>query len=71
MEIMKRTPTYRDFLLIAGIVVAMVIAFTTWVYTERASEASGKHPKEKTSHNASLLINKLLKRTEIQILKKL
>jgi hypothetical protein len=68
---MKRNLSYRDLLLIAGIVVAMVIAFTTWVYTERSSEASGKQEKQKTSLNASLIIQKLLKRTEVPLFKKL
>jgi hypothetical protein len=68
---MKRNPTYRDFLLIAGIVVAMVIAFTTWVYSERSSAASGKQEKQKTSLNTSSFLNKLLKRTELPLFKKL
>jgi hypothetical protein len=60
--------SHKDFILLIGILVAVVIAFTTWVYRDMQSNASLAKPQEKkadVSISASSLIQKLVKKTEI------
>ncbi len=69
---MKAKLSHKDLILLIGIVVAVVIAFTTWVYREINSNASLVKPKDehKTSLHvpASSLIQKIIKRTEAAFL---
>ena len=37
---MKKGISDKDLLLLAGIVVAVIVALTTWVYTDRPAETS-------------------------------
>jgi len=64
---MKLKLSHKDLILLLGIVVALVIAFTTWVYSDFQSKASLSKPLEKkTSLNAAsaVFIQKLIKKAD-------
>jgi sensor domain CHASE-containing protein len=63
---MKVKLSHNDLLLLLGIVVAVVIAVTTWAYSDMTAKASLTKPqKKKTSLNlpVSSLIQKLMAKT--------
>ena len=71
---MKVKLSHKDLILLIGIIVAVVIAFTTWVYTDMKSNASISKPQErKTSFEipASSVIQKLIRKTEASVLSNL
>jgi hypothetical protein len=65
---MKVKLSHKDLILLIGIVVAVVIAFTTWVYSDMRSNASIAKPQEKKTGlhvpAATSLIDKLIRKTE-------
>jgi hypothetical protein len=59
----KTKLSYKDFLLLVGVLVAVIIALTTWVYTENLPEATQMTPPSKKSSlmaNPSAVVQKLL-----------
>jgi len=71
---MKVKLSHKDLILLIGIVVAVVIAFTTWVYTDMKSNASLTKPQEKKTSleiPASSMIQKLIRKTEVSVLSSL
>ncbi len=71
---MKVKLSHKDLILLIGIVVAVVIAFTTWVYSDMSSKASLTKPQEKKTSlevPASSVIQKLIRKTEVSVLSSL
>jgi hypothetical protein len=71
---MKVKLSHKDLIILIGIVVAVVIAFTTWVYTDMKSNASLTKPQEKKTSleiPASSMIQKLIRKTEVSVLSNL
>ena len=67
-ENMKMKFSYKDLLLVAGIVVAIIIALTTWVFTENLPEASkSMPPSKKSSLNIapSTMIKRIVEKTDL------
>jgi hypothetical protein len=73
VKAMKLKLSYKDLLLLLGIVVAAVITLTTWIYNDwhTSSSAIKSQPKEKTSLHASpsVAIGKLAKQSVLNSLK--
>lgn len=67
---MKAKLTHKDLILLIGIVVALVIAFSTWVYRDMRSNTAVSKPQEIKTNLHSSLIQKLIKRTESVVLPK-
>ncbi len=63
--------SYKDLLLLAGIIVAVIITLTTLVYSEKSPEAAQGAPAgKKSSLNAtpSVVVKKLLERVDLRSL---
>jgi len=68
---MKVKLSHKDLILLIGIIVAVVIAFTTWVYSDMRSNASLTKPQEKKTSleiPAQSVIQKLIKKTAAPVL---
>ncbi|HEY5824455.1 MAG TPA: hypothetical protein VIT44_08825 [Cyclobacteriaceae bacterium] len=71
---MKVKLSHKDLILLIGIIVAVVIAFTTWVYSDMTSNASLTKPQEKKTSleiPARSVIQKLIRKTEVSVLSSL
>lgn len=71
---MKVKLSHKDLILLIGIIVAVVIAFTTWVYSDMKSNASLAKPQEKKTSleiPAQSVIQKLIRKTEVSVLSSL
>lgn len=68
---MKLRLSSKDLLLLLGILVAVIITFTTWVYKENLPEATQTVPLlKKSSMNStpSVIVKKLLRKVELSSL---
>jgi len=68
---MKLKLSHKDLILLIGIAVAVVIAFTTWVYRDMRSNASLTKPQEKKTSleiPATSMIQKLIRKTGVSVL---
>ena len=63
---MKRRLSYKNFVLLIGIMVAVLIAITTWMYSAHLPKSSIARPivkKETLNSVTSLIYGKLIKKT--------